>query len=311
MELIRELHNLRPRHRGCVATIGNFDGVHRGHARLVDRTRERAEELGLPACVVTFEPHSKEFFAPAKAPPRLTDLRGKVTALRTHGVDQLLVLHFNRDLAALSPREFIDRVLVEGLGVRHVVVGHDFVFGKGAQGSLTDLQARGAEVGFTAEEIPEFREGDAVVGSTAIRAALAEGDLATAERLLGRPFALCGRVIRGDRVGRTIGFPTVNLHMHHRRLPVAGVFAARVSGGGLDGHPAAVNVGRRPTFQGLDVRVEAHLLDFSGDLYDQRLELTFEKRLREERSFPDGEALAAQIGRDLDQARAHFGLPSA
>ena len=110
MELIRELHNLRPRHRGCVATIGNFDGVHRGHARLVDRTRERAEELGLPACVVTFEPHSKEFFAPDKAPPRLTDLRGKVTALRTHGVDQLLVLHFNRDLAALSPREFIDRV---------------------------------------------------------------------------------------------------------------------------------------------------------------------------------------------------------
>jgi riboflavin kinase/FMN adenylyltransferase len=309
MELIRGLHNLRSRHQGCVATIGNFDGVHRGHARLLERTRERAAELGLPACVVTFEPHSKEFFAPEKAPPRLTDLRGKVAELRKHGVDRLLVLRFDRALASLSPRDFIDRVLVQGLGVRHVVVGHDFVFGKGAEGSLADLQARGAEAGFSAEEIPELRLGDDVLGSTAIRAALAEGDLATAERLLGRPFSLCGRVMRGDKVGRTIGFPTVNLHMHHRRLPVAGVFAGRLSGGGLDGHPAAVNVGRRPTFQGLDVRVEAHLLDFSGDLYGARLELVLEKQLRQEQSFPDTDALAAQIGRDLEQARAHFGLP--
>lgn len=311
MELIRGIHNLRPRHRGCVATIGNFDGVHRGHACLLERARAEAGRLAVPVCVVTFEPHSKEYFAPDRAPPRLTDLRGKVAALRDFGVERLLVLRFDRRLASLPAEDFIDRVLVEGLGVRHVVVGHDFAFGQGALGTIADLEHRGREAGFGAEEVPEFRLGGRLVGSTTVRQALADGDLAAAEELLGRPYSLCGRVVHGDRVGADLGFPTANLHSHHQRLPLAGVFVGRVSGGGLSGQPAAVNVGYRPTLQGRDVRVEAHLLDFAGDLYGARVELTFERRLREERSFSDLEALKAQIGEDVRQARAHFGLPPA
>jgi len=308
MELIRGAHNLRPRHRGCVATIGNFDGVHRGHARLLARARERAASLGVPACVVTFEPHSKEFFAPDRAPARLTDLRGKLTVLREHGIDRVLVLPFNRALASLPPETFIERILVEGLGVRHVVVGHDFVFGRGAKGSIDDLRRCGERFGFEAEEIPEYREAGRVVGSTAIREALAAGDLAEAERLLGRPFSLCGRVVHGDRIGHDLGFPTLNLHLHHRRLPVGGVFAGRVSGGGLQGHPAAVSIGNRPAFKGLDVRVEAHLLDFEGNLYGARVELALDRLLRAEWDFPDIESLKDQIAEDVRQTRAYYGL---
>ncbi|HKJ72296.1 MAG TPA: bifunctional riboflavin kinase/FAD synthetase [Gammaproteobacteria bacterium] len=310
MQLIRGIHNLRPEHRGCVATIGNFDGVHRGHACLLERAQARAADLGVATCVVTFEPHSKEYFAPERAPARLTDLRGKVEALAGFGVDRVLVLRFDRALAALSPDAFIDRVLVDGLGVRHVVVGHDFAFGKGAAGGIADLRRRGAEAGFGAEEVAELRGSDGeVVGSTAIREALAGGDLAAAERLLGRPYSLCGRVVHGDRVGTGLGFPTANIHSHHRRLPVAGVFTGRLFGPGLDGWPAAVNVGHRPTFAGADVRVEAHLLDFAGDLYGARVELVLDRRLRPEERFADVEALKARIAEDVREARAHFGLP--
>ena len=309
MQLIRGTHNLRPEHRGCVATIGNFDGVHRGHACLLERTKARAAELGAPSCVVTFEPHSKEFFAPQKAPARLTDLRGKVEALKDSGVDCIVVLRFDRNLASLEPDAFIDRVLVRGMGVSHVVVGHDFAFGKGAKGGIDDLRRMGEQAGFGAEEVAELRGTDGeVVGSTAIREALAAGDLGAAERLLGRPYSLCGRVVQGDRIGRDIGFPTANIHTRHHRLPLSGVFAGRLYGSGLDGHPAAVNVGYRPTFAGADVRVEAHLLDFHGDLYGHRVELGFERRLRPEEHFADVEALKDCIAGDIEEARAHFGI---
>ncbi len=308
MELIRGTHNLKPRHRGCVATIGNFDGVHRGHARLLERTRAEAAALGVPAGVITFEPHSKEYFSPDRAPARLTDLRGKVAALRELGVERLLVLRFDRKLASLPAAEFIDRVLVAGLGVRHVVVGHDFAFGQGALGTIADLEEKGREAGFTAEEVPELTREGRTVGSTTVRQALADGDLVAAEELLGRPYSLCGRVVHGDRVGADLGFPTANIHTHHKQLPLAGVFVGRVSDGELNGQPAAVNIGHRPTLQGRDVRVEAHLLDYAGDLYGARVELTFEKHLRPERSFPDLETLKGQIGEDVLRARAHFGL---
>lgn len=308
MELIRGSHNLRPEHRGCVATIGNFDGVHRGHVALLERAQQRGAELGLPTCVVTFEPHSREFLAPEMAPARLTDLRGKVAALREHGVERLLVLPFNRALASLQPEEFIDRILVAGLGVHHVVVGHDFAFGKAARGRLADLKRKGAETGFVAEEVAELRDGDRIVGSTPIRAALAEGDLATAERLLGRPYTVYGRVIRGEGIGRELGFPTANLHTSHPKLALSGVFAATVSGEGLADQPAAVSVGRRPAVGGEGERIEAHLLDFGEDLYGQRLELTFRWRLRPEEDFPDWNALRRQIAEDVARIREHFGL---
>ncbi len=308
MELIRGSHNLRPKHRGCVATIGNFDGVHRGHVALLERAQRRAAELGLPTCVVTFEPHSREFLAPETAPARLTDLRGKVAALREHGVERLLVLPFNRALASLEPGEFIERILVAGLGIHHVVVGHDFAFGKGAKGGLEDLRRWGSEAGFVAEEVGELRDGDRVVGSTPIRAALAEGGLATAERLLGRSYSLYGRVARGEGIGRELGFATANLHTRHPRLPLSGVFAGTVTGEALTEYPVAVNVGRRPAVGGKEERVEAHLLDFEGDLYGRHLELTFRWRLRPEEDFPDWHGLRRQIAEDVGRIREYFGL---
>jgi riboflavin kinase/FMN adenylyltransferase len=259
--------------------------------------------------VVTFEPHPRELFSPENAPPRLTDLRGKVRALRDLGLaDRVAVLPFNRQLAGMAPEDFVRELLADGLGARQVVVGHDFSFGRGRSGTLADLERLGGVHGFGVEAVPEQRLGEAVLGSTAVREALAAGDLERAAELLGRPYRLCGRVVAGDQVGHTLGFPTANLHTHHRRLPLAGVFAGRVDGAGLAGAPAVVNVGRRPTFHGADARVEIHLLDHDGDLYRQRLDLTFTGRLRDEQSFPDMEALRRQIERDVGEARRHFGL---
>jgi riboflavin kinase/FMN adenylyltransferase len=309
MELIRGIHNLRPRHRGCAVTIGNFDGVHRGHQVLLERNRAWAAHFGVPATVVTFEPHPRELFQPDAAPPRLTDLRGKLRVLRELDLaDRVVVLPFNRQLAAMEPETFVERLLVAGLKARQVVVGHDFSFGRARRGTLSDLERLGEARGFGVEVVAEQRVDAAKVGSTAIREALAAGDLGRAESLLGRPYRLCGRVVAGDQVGHTLGFPTANLHTHHRRLPVAGVFTGRVDGAGLQGAPAVVNVGRRPTLHGADARVEIHLLDHDGDLYQRRLDLTFEGRLRDEQAFPDLDALKAQIGRDVAEARRHFGL---
>lgn len=311
MELIRGIHNLRPRHRGCVVTIGNFDGVHRGHAILLRRVQERAAEMGLPACVVTFEPHSKEFLSPETAPTRLTDLRGKVAALRCYRMERLLVLPFNRQLAALEPDDFIDRVLVAGLGVRHLVVGQDFAFGRLARGGLADLKRKGAVAGFEAEGIPELWEGGQIVGSTAIRMALAEGDLVTAERLLGRPYSIHGRVVRGDGLGHRLGFPTANLHTHHPSLPVAGIFAGEVRAAGLVAdYPAAVSIGHRPAVGGSREQIEAYLLGFDGDLYYQILEVVLRKRFRSEQPFQDLTSLRGQIAEDVARVREYFAHPS-
>lgn len=306
MELIRGLHNLRPRHHGCVATIGNFDGVHLGHQAVLGRLAEKAAELCLPTTVITFEPQPREFFAPQAAPPRLTRFREKVLALRRFSVDRVLCVQFTRRFAAVSAADFIDRVLVKGLGVRYLVVGDDFRFGAGRDGDFAMLVDAGRRHGFEVVNLHTFALGGLRVSSTRIREALAAGDLAAAEQLLGRPYRMLGRVAHGDKRGRSIGFPTANIHMHRMVAPVDGVFAVEMFG--LPGEPIAgvANVGKRPTVDGTRSLLEVHLFDFSGDLYGRHVQVDFLHRLREERRFPSFEDLRRQIVLDSDAARAFF-----
>lgn len=306
MELIRGLHNLRPEHRGCAATIGNFDGVHLGHQAVLGQLSERAGALGLPTCVITFEPQPREFFAPQSAPARLTRLREKLLALRRFSVDRVLCLRFDSHLAGLSAAEFVKVVLVDGLGVRYLVVGDDFRFGKGRQGDFASMQQAGAEQGFQVVNMHTFNVDGARVSSTRIREALAAGDMAGAEKLLGRPYRMCGRVAHGDRRGRTIGFPTANIHLHRHATPVQGVFAVELFG--LDREPVAgvANVGTRPTVDGTRTLLEVHLFDFDQDIYGRYVYVNFLHKLRPELRFDSFEALKEQIHQDARDARAFF-----
>lgn len=306
MELIRGLHNLPSGSAGCVATIGNFDGVHLGHQAVLGQVTEKAQVLGLEAAVITFEPQPQEYFAPEAAIPRLTRLREKYQALSRFAIDRLLVLPFNRRLAALSARDFIERVLVRGLAVRYLVVGDDFRFGHGREGDFAMLQAAGREHGFQVVNMHTFRIGGERVSSTRIRAALAAGDLGTAECLLGRPYRMSGRVAHGDKRGRSIGFPTANLHLHRRSVPVQGVFAVEVFG--LEGEPlpGVANVGNRPTVDGRRTLLEVHLFDFDDDIYGRYVHVDFLHKLRDELRFASLDELKARIGADADQARAFF-----
>ncbi|MEJ2346388.1 MAG: bifunctional riboflavin kinase/FAD synthetase, partial [Gammaproteobacteria bacterium] len=220
MELIRGLHNLRARHRGCVATIGNFDGIHLGHQAVLGQLAQQAGELGVPSLVVTFEPQPQEFFAPESAPPRLTRLREKLIALRRYAVDRVLCVRFNREFAAMSAETFIQRVLVDQLDVRYLVVGDDFRFGRERAGNFAMLQEAGARHGFPVVNMHTFMVDGERVSSTRIRTALAAGDLDTAAKLLGRDYRMWGRVAHGDKRGRGIGFPTANIHLHRRATPV-------------------------------------------------------------------------------------------
>ncbi|HSJ48224.1 MAG TPA: bifunctional riboflavin kinase/FAD synthetase [Gammaproteobacteria bacterium] len=307
MELIRGLHNLRPRHRGCAATIGNFDGVHLGHQAVLGQLSERAAELGLPMVVVTFEPQPQEFFSPATAPPRLTRLREKLEALRRYAVERVLVLRFDARLAALSADEFIQRVLVDGLDVRYLVVGDDFRFGQGRAGDFRLLQETGAREGFQVVNMHTFAVGGERVSSTRVRTALAQGDLEAAEALLGRPYRISGRVAAGEQRGRTIGFPTANIHLHRHQSPLQGVYAVELFGLEQEPLPGVANLGRRPTVGGTRLQLEVHLFDFDREIYGRNVHVNFLRRIRDERTFESFDALRQQIDADAAQARAFFG----
>ena len=304
MELIRGLHNLRPHHRGCVATIGNFDGVHLGHQAVLGQLAERAAELNLPAVVITFEPHPREFFARGEVPPRLSRFREKMQALRRFSVARVVCLRFDQTLADMPAAEFIRRLLVEGLAVRYLVVGDDFRFGKGRQGDFAMLQEAGGAQGFQVAAMHTFNVDGTRVSSTAIREALARDDLAAAEKLLGRPYRMCGRVVHGDERGRKIGFPTANIHLHRKSSPVSGVYAVELFG--LEREPLAgvANVGARPTVGGAESRLEVHLLDFDRDIYGRYVHVDFLHKLRPEQRFDSLEELVAQIRKDAEAARA-------
>jgi riboflavin kinase/FMN adenylyltransferase len=308
MELIRGIHNLRDRHRGCVATIGNYDGVHRGHQHMIAAVRAKASELGVPAVVITFEPTPREFFEGPAAPSRLTRLREKLEALALYGVDRVVVLRFDRRMQGMSADEFVDRLLVRGLGVRHMVVGHDFHFARRREGNIDTLRAAGATHGFAVEEVGQFLLEGERVSSSLVREALNRGDLDRATRLLGRSYRMAGRVRLGKKLGRTLGYPTANLALQRKVVPLWGIFAVRVSGAGLVDHPAVSSLGTRPTVNGTDPLLEVHLFDFDGSLYGQYLDVDFVARLRDERKFESLDALVEQMHRDAAAARAVLGI---
>ena len=304
MRLSRGLADLRPDPKGAAVTIGNFDGVHLGHRAVLLALRASAATVGGPATVVCFEPTPREFFAPAATPARLTRFAEKHALLAAAGCDHLVVLRFDAELAALDAEAFVRCVLVEGLGAARVVIGDDFRFGRNRSGDLARMTKLGARHGFAVDRAPGFELDGARVSSTAVRARIAAGELDAAARLLGRRYAIGGRVVYGDRLGRRLGFPTVNLPLRRRVSPLHGVFLVRVAGAGPVPRWGAASVGTRPTVGGSKARCEVHLLDFDGDLYGRRLQVEFHARLRDEWRFDSLDALRVQIGRDVEQARA-------
>ncbi|MBJ9976321.1 bifunctional riboflavin kinase/FAD synthetase [Pseudomonas sp. S75] len=306
MQLVRGLHNLRPEYRGCVATIGNFDGVHRGHQAILARLRERAQALGLPTCVVIFEPQPREYFAPDTAPARLARLRDKVELLAGEGIDRILCLPFNRRLSELSAEQFVETILVDGLAVRHLEVGDDFRFGCDRAGDFAFLVEAGRRHGFSVEAAHTVVQDGLRVSSTQVRTALANADFDLAAHLLGRPYTITGRVLHGQKLARQLGTPTANVQLKRRRIPLSGVYLTSAE---IDGKvwPGIANIGVRPTVAG-DGRphLEIHLLDYAGDLYGRRLTVEFHQKLREEQRFASLEALKSAIDADIAAARAHW-----
>ncbi|BAU57284.1 riboflavin kinase [Halorhodospira halochloris] len=302
MELIRGIHNIRHRHRGAAVTIGNFDGVHRGHQAMIARLREQASRRGCPAYVVTFEPHPAEYLTPHRAPARLTGWREKLRRLGNSGIDGVVVLRFDQHLAGLDAASFATDLLGERLGVSHVLVGDDFRFGCARGGDLNLLLELGKRAGFDVCAMETIEVANERVSSTRVRAAIALGDFAAAEQMLGEPYRVSGRVVRGDAMGRRLGWPTANLRLAAARLPLQGIYAARVCGDDLRDWPAAVSVGVRPTVDGRVAVFEVHLIGFEGDLYGSHLSVEPVKWLRGAKQFADLNALAAQIGRDIQQA---------
>ncbi|MBI5451185.1 MAG: bifunctional riboflavin kinase/FAD synthetase [Gammaproteobacteria bacterium] len=307
MELIRGLHNVRPSHAGCVATIGNFDGVHLGHQAVLGQLAEKATALNLPSLVITFEPYPQEFFRPDQAPPRLTRLREKLLALRRYAVDRVLCLRFDAALASMEAERFIDEILVGRLGVRYLVVGDDFRFGSRRRGDFAMLQAAGRRHGFQVVGMLPFDIDGARVSSTRIREALRVGGLALAGKLLGRSYRMAGRIVHGDKRGRTLGFPTANLYLHRQVSPLQGVYAVAMFGLDQEPVPGVANIGTRPTVGGQRSLLEVHLLDFSGDIYRRQVQVEFLTKLRDELRFESLAALTAQIAQDVQQAREYFG----
>ena len=310
MEVIRGWHNVRPEHHGCVATIGNFDGVHLGHRALIDQLAALGRERGAPTTLVTFEPQPLEFFAGENAPPRLTRLREKLTALHALPLDRVALLRFDARLCAMSPVEFVESFLVAGLGVRVVVAGGDFRFGHRGEGNFDLLLSLGERHGFEVVRRETCRVRGGRVSSSWIRDALANDELEIARELLGRPYTVSGRVAHGDRRGRTIGFPTMNIAIARRRPALRGVYAVRVAGlesRELDG---VANLGTRPTVDGSGVVLEVHVFDWSGDAYGRCIDVGFVAKIRDERKFDSLEALKSRIGRDSARAREILGRPA-
>ncbi|MBF7994581.1 bifunctional riboflavin kinase/FAD synthetase [Rahnella laticis] len=308
MELIRGIHNIRARHHGCVLTIGNFDGVHRGHQALIKQLKLEGQRLGLPVMVMIFEPQPLELFAGDKAPARLASLRDKAKYLAECGVDYLLCVRFEPRFAAHIAQEFISKLLVEKLGVRFLTVGDDFRFGARRLGDFELLQKAGEEYGFEVISTQTFREGGNRISSTAIRDALRDDDLALAENLLGHPFSISGRVVHGDKLGRTIGFPTANVPLKRVVSPVRGVYAVDVLGLGPEPLPGVANIGIRPTVGGVRKQLEVHLLDTTLDLYGRHIDVVLRAKLRNEQRFSSLDALKQQIANDEVTAREFFGL---
>ncbi len=293
-------HATRPN----AVTIGNFDGVHLGHQAMLARLTARAASVGGLPTVLTFEPHPREIFTPDAAPTRLTSLREKLEILRNLGVAHVHVCRFSKEFAALSAEDFVRRILVDGLKARCVLVGDDFRFGAKRGGDFDALLVYGEKYGFKAEAMHTVEAAGQRASSTAVREALAAGDMAGAAQLLGRPYSISGRVVGGDQIGRKIGFPTANILLKHNRPPLKGVFAVRVQGLATPDWPGVANLGTRPSVRpDGKPTLEVHLFDLDRNLYGQHLRVEFLHKLRDETKFPDFAALVAQIGKDAELAR--------
>lgn len=311
MRLIRGLTNLTmlsrrddsPLAGGCVATIGNFDGVHIGHRTILDQVKEKASGLGLPSVVMVFEPQPREFFQGEEAPPRLMSFRQKFEALTAAGIDYVLCLHFNARFRRLTSQEFIDSVLVNGLGVRHLVVGDDFRFGCDRTGDFMLLREAGKAQGFTVENTRTVTIDGERVSSTRIRERLNVNRLEEAESLLGHPYRIRGRVVYGRQLGREIGAPTANILLK-RMAPLQGVYVVSTTLDDGSVYDGVANIGLRPTVDGKQPALEVHLFDFAGTLYGRHIDVVFRHGLREEIKFSSVDALKEQIARDFDDARA-------
>ncbi|MQA20908.1 MULTISPECIES: bifunctional riboflavin kinase/FAD synthetase [Rugamonas] len=310
MKVFRGLPNAAAR-APCALTIGNFDGVHLGHQALLGRVRAAASGLGLEAAVMTFEPHPREFFAQkagdlSKAPPRIANLRDKLQSLSDNGIDRVIVEHFSAPFAALTPQEFTEKVLVEGLHVKWLMVGDDFCYGARRAGNVQMLQEAGQRYGFHVETLPTVMNGSTRISSSAVRAALAEGDFVHAEALLGHPYAISGHVIHGQKLGRTLGFPTLNLRVPHRPA-LSGIFIVQVHGLAEQPLPAVASLGVRPTVDDSGrVLLEVHVFDFAQNCYGKQVRVEFLHKIRDEEKYIDLPTLTAAIDRDALQAREFF-----
>ncbi len=305
MEIIRGLHNVKPRHRGCVLTIGNFDGVHHGHQVLLAHLIAKSEELGVPSMLMTLEPAPREFFAGETVPARLTRFREKVTLLEPTGLDRILCLPFNERIASIPAEWIVEELLHKQLGIRYIVVGDDFRFGKGAAGDYRMLQAAGERSGFEVSHIGTLTFDHERVSSTRIRECLAEGDFTLAEKLLGHPYFIMGRVVYGRQLGRKLGIPTANIQLQRYRAALEGVFAVNVRGLEKE-YRGVANVGVRPTVDGREPLLEVHIFDFDRDIYGSLLTVEFRHKIRDEIAFDGLDALKAQIQEDQRTARAWF-----
>lgn len=307
MRLLRGLHNLRPFPQGCVLTIGNFDGVHRGHQQVLANLKRQAQALGLPAVVMVFEPQPKEFFSADEAPARLTTLAEKLEHLASLDIDAVACMAFNPRFRSLSAQQFVDDVLVAGLNVKALIVGDDFRFGCDRSGDFDFLNQAGAQQGFSVTDTQTLQAEGQRVSSTLIRSHLQQGDLSGAAELLGRDFAISGRTAHGQKLGRQLGVPTANTLLKRAKVPLAGVFAVTVqSEGDKTIYQGVANIGLRPTVGGTRAVLETHLFDFSGDLYGKRLCVTFKQKIRDEKRFDGLDALTAAIQNDIQQAKAYF-----
>ena len=303
MRIVRGLESYPPDAPGSVVALGVFDGVHRAHRAILDAAVARAREAGLVALACTFDPHPAEVLSPGRAPAPITTLDERLDLIAGAGLDTTVVLAFSRDLAVLEPEAFVEAVLLDRLRARAVVVGFNHRFGRAARGDARLLESLAGRLGFAAHVVPPLVVDGGPVSSTAVRTALQAGDVEAAMRLLGRSYSVTGPVVRGAARGRTLGFPTANVQPERPVLVPTGVYACRAETDG-DTRRAVVNIGVRPTFEETVVTVEAHLLDFTADLYGRRLTLQFRRRLRDEIRFASVEALRAQIARDIEATRA-------
>ncbi len=302
MELIRGLVNLRERQRGCVMTIGTYDGIHLGHQALLQRVNEHAARLSAPTVLLTFEPMPREYLSPEAPPARLTSLRERLRVLERIGLDHVLLLRFGEGLRNLTGEAFA-RLLANDVGAKAVIVGHDFRFGCHGEATAPMLAEAGRRLGFSVDVVPPVLLDGERVSSSSVRDALARGEFELARRRLGRPYSMRGRVVSGQRLGRDLGFPTANLRVERRRVPLMGIFAVRVHGVEAAPLPAVASLGTRPTVGGVQTLLEVHVFDFSADLYGREIEVEFVAKLRDEEHFPTLAALVEQIHRDAAEAR--------